>query len=107
VTLIEAMLRFHRRKDRSLFPVRLVNERGWDPWPLYVAAACSLSGGLDDARTDADLDDAFRHFETLLNIGVLEFEDWHRAACEAGVELVKLGLAVEALEDQCSPSCDG
>lgn len=47
-----------------------------DLQPLMMCAAASLSGQLDDCADDDDLDDAVRHFVTLVDGGVFTVGQW-------------------------------
>jgi hypothetical protein len=73
--VVEAHGRLAGRTDRGIvpFPALLVNDSGEavDAWPALAAALADLSGWLEDARTDADLDAAVRHGLALLSAGVV------------------------------------
>jgi hypothetical protein len=73
--LLETDGGFIGRHDRDVFDDSLLDEVRW---PLYMTAAAYLSGPLDDAEDD-DLDDAVRHFLTLLDAGMVDGGDWDRA----------------------------
>lgn len=47
---------------------------GADCWAEVATAAAMLSGMLDDATTDAELDEALAYFQTLHSCGVLSTE---------------------------------
>jgi hypothetical protein len=73
--LLEAHGRLAARTDRSVFPKLLVDSRdGRDMWPACLAGLASLSGWLEDARTEADLDEAIEHGLALYRMEVLDDE---------------------------------
>jgi hypothetical protein len=59
------------RNDRSALPWRATID-GEDCWPALATAAVSIAGYLDDATTNAELDEGLAHFQTLCSAGILE-----------------------------------
>jgi hypothetical protein len=55
---------------RGAFPHDVTLDGGPDAWPACATAACRLAGGLEDAQTDADLDELLEHYEALTSMGV-------------------------------------
>jgi|GEM_PF-4454282 len=47
-----------------------------DAWPAAATAAVALSGCLEDAATDADLDEGLAHFQYLWTDGIVTQEQW-------------------------------
>ena len=47
------------------------SQKGCDYWPAFATALARLSGGLDDATSDAELADAVRHGLSLINAEVI------------------------------------
>ena len=77
MTVFDAFLRLGARPIESradVFDVE-VSLHGEDYWPEAATAAVSLAGCLDDAKTDADLDEGLRHFQTLHSIEIPAVED--------------------------------
>lgn len=64
---------------------------GLEPIAPIVTAAISLSGMLDDAETQEDLDEAAEHFETLLGAGVFTLDDLCSEAHEVISEVLQWG----------------
>lgn len=76
--LLHALERFTRRPvearaDALDCDVKLF---GADAWPEAATAAVMLAGYLDDALTDADLDEALAHLQTLHSAGVVDDDQW-------------------------------
>jgi hypothetical protein len=61
--ILEAVVRLEARQDRSVFPIELEGET--DVWPEVAAAAALVSGRLEDATTEDDLDEALQIFQAL------------------------------------------
>ena len=80
MTAYQALLRLGSRPVESradVFDVE-VSFRGEDYWPEAAVAAVSLAGYLEDAKTDADLDEGLAHFQTCHSAEILETEAWFR-----------------------------
>ena len=69
--LLEALQHFGEREEPH--EPFLVN--GVDMWLECCTAMVSLSGGLEDAKNDGDLDELVDHCQSLLAIGVVTAED--------------------------------
>src|SRR5437867_7157389 len=95
MTTLEAHDRLAVRPDRSLLPAAALLG-GVDVWPAFVAALASVSGMLEDSRTDADLDEAVRHGWTLLQAGVVELAAVESKTKAVIAELWRWGQAVDA-----------
>lgn len=67
MTILEAHEHFAARTDRSDCPV-VARIDDMDAWPAYATACASLSGLLADCRTDAQLNDAIRHYAAIVDI---------------------------------------
>ena len=93
--VLTALDSFYRRRDRTILPADIEVD-GTPAWPEAATAAAMLSGQLDDAVTDDDLDDAVRHFISLFEIGVLSQEQWDSAIQEVLCELLAWGNEQEA-----------
>jgi hypothetical protein len=87
---LEAHAMFDRREDRSAMPAD-IEVSGCDAWPAACVAACELSGMLDDCRDDRDLDEALEHFQSLLEMGVMDDIKWKAVAFEVLDELMEWG----------------
>jgi hypothetical protein len=102
--LVEAHERFAARKDRSIVPgtATALSPDGEevDFWPALAAGLADLSGWLEDAEDDADLDDAARQGLSLVGGGVVSGQDVGLAAARVIVELIRWG------DDACS-DCSG
>ena len=81
------------RKDRSIFPhaVSLRGHPELDAWPAVVTGACVLSGSLDDAVDDDDLNDCVRQFEAYWDMGAVTDDDLEREAMNVIGELMTWG----------------
>ena len=71
-----------RPRQPFAFPVLLKTDDGEtvDGWPAVAVALPSLSGGLEDATTDEELDDAVRHGASLLDMEIITFDTLHAEA---------------------------
>ena len=82
--LVVAHAMIAARKDfcRSLLPEEISFEAvdGLEPVAPLVTAQVTLSGMLDDAVTEDDLDEAAAHFRTLLSAGIFTLEQWSEEA---------------------------
>lgn len=78
---------------RSLLPEGIDIEvvDGLEPIVPLATAEVSLSGMLDDAETDADLDEAAEHFRSLLGAGVFTLEQWTDEAHEVIQRVIEWG----------------
>lgn len=78
---------------RSLLPEGIDIEavEGLEPIAPLVTAAVSLSGMLDGATTQHDLDEAAQHFCSLLGGGVFTLEQWSEEAHEVIQQIVEWG----------------
>lgn len=63
-----------------------------------LAAACELSGQLEDAETLEDLEAAAEHFASLFNAEVISLTEWNCRALEIIGELVSWGERVTAYQ---------
>jgi hypothetical protein len=73
---------FAQRTDRSALDcdVELNCPLGpSDAWPAGATAAVQLAGCLDNAATDADLDEGLEHFQYLFNDSIVTQEQWDDA----------------------------
>lgn len=75
MTIDEAFIAFANRPEETrpgLLPYFVVMERSdgtaVDAWGAFAASLAALSGQLEDATTDQDLDDAVRHGRRLLRM---------------------------------------
>ena len=93
--LVVAHTMIAARKDsgRSLLPEEISFEAddGSEPVAPLVTAQITLSGMLDDAVTDDDLDEAAAHFRSLLNAGVFTLEQWSEEAHDVIRQIVERG----------------
>ena len=83
--LLQALDRFYQRPVESRADVLDIEATlyGRDCWPEFATACVLLSGYLgDEALTDAELDEALAHFQTLHSAGVVSDDDWRQAANE-------------------------
>ena len=53
-----------------------------DCWPAAATAAVMLAGCLEDACTDADLDEALDHFGYLVRDGIVDAPAWKERTAE-------------------------
>jgi hypothetical protein len=111
--LLEAFERLGARRDRSVLDItaqiavpRPVGNDDCelelvDAWPEVATALASLSGWLDDASTDNDLDEAIGQGRSLLDAGILD-----EAAVEDECErLVCLLMAAGERGHPCLDGC--
>lgn len=85
---------FDAREDRSILPAD-AEVGGCDCWPAVATSAAELSGRLDECQSDGDLDDAVRHFFTLLDIGVCNEDQLRDGAWDVLSTLEQWGNEVE------------
>lgn len=78
------------REDRSAFPFFMELD-GVDAWPEMAVAAVALSGCLDDARTDEDLDEGLAHFRSLMEIGVFDADALKRETLHVIAAVMEYG----------------
>ena len=81
------------------------NRMGEQPWwivpysgdasIIMMAAAASLSGMLDDCRTDEDLRQAVEHFDHLANAGVMTEQQWAAEGVRIDDELMQWGRRMD------------
>ena len=78
---------------RSLLPedIEIDAANGLEPYAVLATAGVRLSGMMEDAETDADLDEAADHCRTLLNAGVVTFEQWTDEADQVMRDFVAWG----------------
>lgn len=77
VTTALNLLRRRSAANRAeVFPLRSCSTMPVDPWPIAALAAISLTGWLDDAADDGDLDEALDHFQSLFFGGVVSRQEW-------------------------------
>lgn len=81
-------------EQRERFP-HFVDHPDFDIWPSSQAAAASLSGQLEDCRTEADLKEAVEHFETLFNSETIDRETYANEIVSIVGEVFKLGKSYE------------
>lgn len=67
-----------------------------DTAPTFCVALASLSGMLDDAETQADLDEAVAHAMTLLSIGTVSEMDLDHEVRDVFDEIATWGEQVES-----------
>lgn len=93
VTTAHGMIACRKDFGRSLLPEGIDIEAvdGMEPITPLATAEVSLSGMLDDAESDADLDEAAEHFRTLLNAGVFTLEQWSQEAHEVIQQIIEWG----------------
>jgi hypothetical protein len=113
--LLQAFERLGSRRDRSVLDVtaqiavpRPAGADSGEPvlvdaWPELATALASLSGWLDDAKTDAELDEAIGHGRSLLDAGILD-EAAVQAECQ---RLVCVLMAAGERGHLCSDGCEG
>lgn len=85
MTVYEAFLRLGARPVESredVFDIEVTLPDGDDLWPEAAVAAVSLAGWLEDAETDADLDEGLVHFQMCHSAEVLGTETWFREIAE-------------------------
>jgi hypothetical protein len=101
MTALEAVVRLDAREERSVFPaVIVVKYRGeeLDAWPDFCAGLAVLSGWLDDAESEADLDAAIRHGLALVASAVVAPEAAERECLAVFKSLLRLGLSLDSVE---------
>lgn len=78
---------------RSLLPEEIEVEAvdGLEPYAVLATAAISLSGMLEDAATDTNLDEAAEHGRTCLNAGIFTLEQLSDEAHEVIRQVVEFG----------------
>ena len=64
---------------------------GLEPTVPLATAAVSLSGMIEDATNDADIDEAGEHFRALLNAGIFTAEQWADEAESVIQQVVEFG----------------
>jgi hypothetical protein len=94
------------RHDRSVLPCEVMLEAGdgerIDAWPAYATALACQSGWLDDADTEAELDDAIQQGRRLLESGIIDAADLDETVGRVIAEVMAWG---EALELKREPAC--
>lgn len=88
------------REDRSVFEGELFAHTNAgqtvDIWPAFTTALASLSGGLDDATSEQELDELVEHGASLLRLKIVTCEDARDETEEVLIELMQWG------EEACS-----
>ncbi len=94
--LLHSLAMFERRSVESradVFDVQVtIHDR--DAWSEAATAAVMLAGYLDDAVTDADLDEALQHFQLLSSAEVVSNDQWRQTIDEV------ISTAMADLEEQ-------
>jgi hypothetical protein len=97
--LLTAHELFCQRTSRDALPgdcLLNVNGNQVDAWPAAAVAACDLAGCLEDAQTDADLDDGLAHFQTLLSAEIVTGEQWREEIGRVVAALMEWGDTLAA-----------
>lgn len=82
--ILTALEMFERRPLESREDVLdvSVSIHGGDAWSEAATAAVMLAGFLDDALTDADLDEGCAHFQSLHSAGIISTDQWRETIDE-------------------------
>lgn len=91
---IKAHGMFAARTDRTIFqhPVKLdVNGETCDCWPAAMVALCDCSNGLDEAETDADLDELIQEGIAYIEAGLLTEDEIDGATWAIVQEVLQWG----------------
>jgi hypothetical protein len=92
--LLTAHAHFALRADRSILPCEPEIETGAGPidgWPAVATALASMSGALDDAQDDEDLDEAVKHGLSLVAGDIFTPADVLEEASRVILEIMRWG----------------
>lgn len=99
MNVLNAYGRLCVREDRSIVPqqmgVRINDGPLMDAWPETATAIASLSGQLEDAKNDADLEAAINHGLSLWACGVIQTQEVEKEAESVVRQLIDWGVRVE------------